>query len=299
MRRTRRLAVAAGVSSLLVAGGVTAITMTAGAATAGSCNSSGANATCTSVETIDSPSAVSVYVASDPSALPVTISWTADCTLNGTSVTTTGGVTSSTPADEDVVLGDTDPTSCAVSATGTLTGTGSIVLDLDYTAATPSPTPSASASASASPTASPSPSASASPSPSPSATTTTSVTEVQGFDSLCLDDRGNATTDWAKIQIWTCLSDSAQNWTYSDGELVHGSMCANDSGWGGNYSRVILWTCNGAGNELWAHESNGEYVLEGNGYKYCLDDPAYSTTPGRQLIVYRCHDGANQEWTLP
>ncbi len=35
-------------------------------------------------------------------------------------------------------------------------------------------------------------------------------------------------------------------------------------------------------------------MLKANGGKYCLDDPAYSTRNGTQLIVYTCHDGANQ-----
>ncbi len=76
-------------------------------------------------------------------------------------------------------------------------------------------------------------------------------------------------------------------------------MCANDSGWGGNQSRIILWTCNGAGNELFEHTSNGEYVMVGNSYKYCIDDPGSSTKPGTALIMYSCHDGPNQQWSEP
>jgi hypothetical protein len=118
---------------------------------------------------------------------------------------------------------------------------------------------------------------------------------------MCMDDAGNSSADWNKIQIWTCYdpADQAQYWTYSGGELIHNGMCANDSGWGGDHSKVILWTCNGAGNELWTHDSDGEYVMVGNGSRYCIDDPGYSTRLGTALIVWTCHDGTNQQWSQP
>jgi hypothetical protein len=50
---------------------------------------------------------------------------------------------------------------------------------------------------------------------------------------------------------------------------------------------------------IWVHKANGEYVLKANGSKVCLDDPAYSTANGTQLIVYTCSDTRNQRWTLP
>ena len=76
-------------------------------------------------------------------------------------------------------------------------------------------------------------------------------------------------------------------------------MCANDQRSGGNGSKVILYTCNGGRTGLWTHLSNGEYVLKADGGKYCLDDPAYSTRNGTQLIVYTCKNSANQRWSKP
>lgn len=100
------------------------------------------------------------------------------------------------------------------------------------------------------------------------------------------------------IQIWTCNSgDRAQQWSFSGGELVHNGMCANDQASGGNGSKVILYTCNGAANETWTHQSNGEFRLKAHGGLYCLDDPASSTRNGTQLIVYVCKDTANQRWS--
>ena len=62
---------------------------------------------------------------------------------------------------------------------------------------------------------------------------------------------------------------------------------------------MILYTCNRAPNELWTHLANGEYVLKARGGKFCLDDPAYSTRNGTELIVYTCKDSANQRWSQP
>jgi hypothetical protein len=68
---------------------------------------------------------------------------------------------------------------------------------------------------------------------------------------------------------------------------------------GGSGSPVVLYTCNGGANELWSHNSHGEYVLKAHGSTLCLDDPAYSTRNGTHLIVYTCKDRANQQWSLP
>jgi hypothetical protein len=100
--------------------------------------------------------------------------------------------------------------------------------------------------------------------------------------------------------IWTCSAhDQAQSWTYRGHELIHNGKCLNDQRSGGNGSKVILYTCNGAANEIWTHMANGEFVLKARNGKLCLDDPASSTRNGTQLIVYKCSDAANQRWQLP
>jgi hypothetical protein len=78
---------------------------------------------------------------------------------------------------------------------------------------------------------------------------------------------------------------------------MHNGLCLNDQRSGGNGSHAILYTCSGAANEIWTHLANGELQLKANGGKYCLDDPAYSTTSGTQLILYSCKDSSNQRWS--
>jgi hypothetical protein len=119
----------------------------------------------------------------------------------------------------------------------------------------------------------------------------------KGYGGKCLDDQGNGSASRTKIIIWTCnVNDQAQGWAYRGGELIHNGKCANDQRSGGNGSKVILYACNGASNEIWTHRANGEFVLKANGGRYCLDDPAYSTANGTQLIVWTCKDSANQRW---
>ena len=109
---------------------------------------------------------------------------------------------------------------------------------------------------------------------------------------------GTVPRSWAKVQIWSCANDASQQWSFTGGELKHGTLCLNDQGNAGNGGHVMLWNCNGASNEVWKHTSTGEYVIAKlNGL--CLDDPASSTRNGTQLDVYRCHNGSNQRWSLP
>jgi hypothetical protein len=275
MQRSRRTAAYAVVTGLLTAGVLTATMSAAHANTAGFCNASGLKATCTETQQIDNPAAVTVGVTlTSGSSQDATVAWTADCSLSGRTAQTSGGSTSVTPVSDAVALTFTDPDSCTVSATVVLSGTGGLLLSLTYTPA-------------------------ASPTPSPS-TAPTSAHEFKGYADKCLDDSGNGAADRTKIIIWTCNPrDGAQAWTYSHSELIHNGKCVNDQRFGGSGSKAILYSCNGAANEIWTHLANGELVLKANGGKLCLDDPAYSTRNGTQLIVYTCKNSSNQRWSQP
>ena len=76
-------------------------------------------------------------------------------------------------------------------------------------------------------------------------------------------------------------------------------MCLADLNSGGSGAKVGLEPCAGAPNEIWTHNSKGEYVLKAHGGKLCLDDPGYSRRNGTQLDVYTCKNSANQHWSLP
>ena len=281
MQRSWRLAAGAVLTGLLTTGGITAGMTAAQANLAGFCHGTGTAAKCSLTETIKAPTSVTVGVTATPTNGNATVTWTATCTLSdGTSDTVNSGTTSATPAQDALTpLPGTSAGQCVITATVSLPTTdanNAMTVAMTYTtASTPSPSPS-------------------STTPAPSGHV------VRGYAGKCLDDAGNSSANLAKVQIWSCNSnDKAQLWTYSNGELVHNGKCVNDQAWGGKGTKVSLYTCNHALNELWTHLANGEYVLNAKGYKLCLDDPASSTRNGTQLIVYTCHNAANQHWQMP
>ena len=130
--------------------------------------------------------------------------------------------------------------------------------------------------------------------------TSAAVHTVKGFDGKCMDDKGNSSANRAAVVIWSCSgSDQAENWKFSNSELIHNGKCLNDQGNGGSRSKVILWSCNGGSNEKWSELANRELKLQSHGGTLCVDDPRSSTKNGTQLIVYNCTDSSNQKWELP
>jgi len=273
MNSSRRAAIYTALTGLLAAGAITMGVTAASANTAGFCSASSTSTvkgTCTVTHAISSPAAITVSITMESGAQQnATVTWTATCDTQKTS----GGATSMTPVTEDVTMASSNPASCTVTATGTLsTNSGTMLVALKYDPATAAP----------------------SPTPAPSGP----VHLYKGIGGKCIDDAGNSSANRAKVIIWTCnRHDRAQGWTYSGGKLIHNGKCLNDQRFGGNGSKVILYTCNGGANEIWTHRTNGEFVLKANGGKYCLDDPASSTHNGTQLIVWTCKNRANQHWT--
>lgn len=290
MRSMKRMTIATAAFGLVVAGTLTGLALTGGVAKAGnitSCAGSGSPISCSVTDVpISQPTSIVLNAASSASGIPVEIKWSTSCVLNGTTTTNAGDDKMTTPAWDALTLNVTDPDACSVTATATLTGTTSsstapsLTLNVDANQA----------SSSASPT----------PSSTPTSPVTTTVHQSRGFASKCVDDSGNSKSERAKVQIWTCnKTDQAQNWSYSGSELHHGSLCLNAKGNGAQGSKLILWKCTGAANEIFIHHTNGEWVEKANGSKYCIDDPGYSTKNGTQLIVYTCHNSLNQHWSMP
>jgi ricin-type beta-trefoil lectin protein len=321
MRKSRRVAVAVAVSGLVAAGGIT-FGLIANANTQGFCDSSGSGAsgspiTCTlpnstvTDTTIDTPSAIQAIVTLQsgdgitPADQYIVVTYSMFCSEGGNQATTTNATAPALPAQQAITTTATvtdtlafnttltpNPDTCTVSnLTATLEAStdgknfsqvtkGAFQLQLAYT-----PAAGTSSTATATATATP---------------TTTHVSTISGYGGKCLDDRGNSSSNRAQVIIWSCNnSDSAQGWTFSGGELKHNSKCANIQGGGGSGSKLILWSCNGASNEKWFHSSsNGEYVSSETGHGLlCVDDPGYSRTNGKQLIVYTCHNSGNQHWS--
>jgi Ricin-type beta-trefoil lectin domain len=316
MRRWRLVA-AATVSSGVLAGGMfAAFNLTASAAT-NTCSYTGLSTatvapSCTITNyTISNPLTITFGVNTTPGGVSVTVAWSLYCTDSvgqNTSPATTGTETLAIPSGttsesntftlQNSSLPLTDAASCtfntasATEVTATPSGGTAppIVTALGLTITNTS-----------------SPVASPTPSPTPTTTTSTGTTtvthynnQVHGFDGTCLDDKGNKSAKRTAVILWSCNNtDQAQGWTFSGSELkIHG-VCLNAKGNGKQGAHLILWTCNGAGNEIFTHRSNGEFAEKANGYKYCIDDPGYATKNGTQPIMYTCNNGANQHFTKP
>jgi hypothetical protein len=312
MRRWKLVATATVASGLLVGGALAALNLTAQAA-ANSCSASPTTGTETTGLTcaigsnysVTSPESISLVVTTDPGSALVDVSIDMYCvdpagddttaTPATTSVTTASGSSDET-ATIPVTMPLDDATSCVFeSASATLdssntTAVSYLELDIDSVA---QPTQSAS------PTPSPTPSASSSSS-APASTTTYYHNQVQGFDGMCLDDKGNSSAERSAVIFWSCNdTDQAQGWTFSGSELkIHG-LCVNAKGNGKSGSRLILWKCTGSGNEIFTHRSNGEFAEKANGWALCINDPGFSTKNGTQLFMYKCQNGANEHFTKP
>ena len=307
-----KLAAGAAVSSFVIAAGIfTVFSMTARAAEQTTCTGAAATAGGELIcnipqQDIDTPATISVTITTNPGALKVDLSWSTTCSdssgnltteasATGAYVTTSGTADTTGTATADLTLSNDDPASCLASAIATIdssvtaSSVTSLGMEMDYTAqvastatATASPTPTASATTSA-----------------PAAAKVYN-NQVHGFDGTCLDDKSNSSKERAEVIIWSCNNtDQAQGWTFSDSELkIHG-LCVNAKGSGKSGSKLILWKCTGSANEIFTHRSNGEFAEKANGYKLCVDDPAYKTKNGTQLFVYACNNGANQHFTKP
>jgi hypothetical protein len=62
-----------------------------------------------------------------------------------------------------------------------------------------------------------------------------------------------------------------------------------------NGTRVLIWDCNGNGNERWTTTASGELRIFDT---KCLDVLNQATTSGSAVGIWDCNGGANQRWTL-
>jgi Ricin-type beta-trefoil lectin domain len=262
VRTVRRLAVGMAVTCMLALGGVAASGTVASAGTIGSCGKSGILATCAVSGAPGNPVTITAAVTSSPDKAE--ISWSINCTsLTGSQASSSGSFTGKTPFTHTIPHPFSRPDECGVVVIAALSsGTGNIHLTLSWSSTPP-------------------------------------ATAIKGYGGKCADDAGNSSAARNKIQVWSCTGGAAQDWSFSNGELIHNGKCLNDQASGGSRSKIVLWSCDRAPNETWTHNSRNEYVLTAHGSTLCLDDPGYSTKNGTQLIVYTCDNGSNQHWSLP
>ena len=121
---------------------------------------------------------------------------------------------------------------------------------------------------------------------------------ITGYQGLCLDDRSASTADYNPIQVYTCNSTTAQQWTVaSNGTLQVLGKCLDVNGGDTTNGTVVdLYDCNGTGAQTWVPQPNGALVNPQSGK--CLTDTG-SGGSGTQATINDCTGQSNQRWTLP
>jgi len=268
MNRLSRVATTVAATAMITASALAASAAAASASTPfGSCSAQGDYAICDASGTAASPVTITVTVTSSPTQ-SVYVSWTDTCSEGDGAGGRSGSFTATTPVSRTISHPYSHPGSCIVAAGAQLqAGGNSVHVSLSYSQSTQAPAPAP------------------------------AIHEVRGYAGKCVADDHNSSARRTRIQISTCSGAASQQWSFSHGELRHASMCMNAKGTAVAGSPVLLWGCDGAPSETWTHNAAGEYVLKATGL--CLDDPAYSTANGTQLVVYTCKDSANQRWSLP
>jgi hypothetical protein len=122
---------------------------------------------------------------------------------------------------------------------------------------------------------------------------------ITGYQGLCVDVRGANSANFTPVQVYTCNSTNAQQWTVVQaGSTLHAlGKCMDINGGGtADGTTVDLYDCNNTGSQVFIPQSNGSlYNPQSN---KCLDDTGYGGS-GTQLQIWDCSGNANQHWNLP
>jgi GH18 family chitinase len=122
---------------------------------------------------------------------------------------------------------------------------------------------------------------------------------ITGLGGKCVDVASASNANGTAVQLWTCNSTNAQNWTVSsDGTLRALGKCMDIAAAGtANGTVVQLYDCNGTGAQVWQAQSNGTLRNPASGR--CLDATGPSSADGTRLQIWDCFAGSNQVWHLP
>jgi hypothetical protein len=145
--------------------------------------------------------------------------------------------------------------------------------------------------------------------PAPASAADDFTTLVNQRSGLCLDQDYTGGTPHSTPLAWRCLNNSNQQWnlklisTNSNPGVYRiinkrSGQCLDQDFTGGTpHSRVLVWTCNGNGNQHW------ELVLNNGGYRLrnilsgkCLDQDYTGGVARSKVLAWTCNDQANQRW---
>jgi len=234
-------------------------------------------ASCFLSQEINMPLSVAVPVTTQPPQ-GATVTWTASCAVGGNAKSATGTAVAMAPFAAKINLPRTNGADCTISATASVNGLGSVQAGIAYTQGQ-----------------------------------AVMLDIPLGKDRSgqphyalrCLTDQGNRAAVRDKAVLEGCGPLNSEAWVFHNGELIRGRLCLTDKGNGGLRSKVILYTCSGAADQVWAYRQPGqsrtaeaEFILKSHGGRLCLDDPKTSIANNVQLIVYTCNGGNSQRWIM-
>ncbi|MFG1654562.1 PQQ-dependent sugar dehydrogenase [Micromonospora sp. NPDC049275] len=115
----------------------------------------------------------------------------------------------------------------------------------------------------------------------------------------CLDVVGNSRTPGAGINIYDCVGQANQAWTFtSAGELrvYDATMCLDVVGQDTSAPAALqVYGCTGGANQRWRINTDGSIVGVQSGL--CLDVNGGGTANGTTVGLWTCNGQANQRWT--
>lgn len=126
----------------------------------------------------------------------------------------------------------------------------------------------------------------------------TGSTVVGVASGRCLDVIGNGRTARTGVNIYDCIGQENQAWTYTAaGELrVYDSMCLDVAGQDTTApARVQIYGCNGGANQRWQINANG--TITGVQSGLCLDVTGQQRANSTVVGMWTCNRQTNQKWT--
>jgi hypothetical protein len=125
-----------------------------------------------------------------------------------------------------------------------------------------------------------------------------------GVPGMCLDDRGNQAADGNPVQVWRCLDDGAQRWSFQPdgvpggtGELRLDGRCLGIGDLGAPAGPAGLWPCAGRASQRWLiMGETGQLYNPASGM--CLSDLGGAGNGGAAGVA-SCRGAQQQAWTLP
>ncbi|MGC5561841.1 ricin-type beta-trefoil lectin domain protein [Streptomyces sp. FR-108] len=122
--------------------------------------------------------------------------------------------------------------------------------------------------------------------------------EVKGIGSKCLDVDNANTADGTKVQVWTCNSTTAQEWSLLGTGAVRalGKCLDIDNSGTADGTKVQLYTCNGTAAQVWQPQANGSLRNPQSGK--CLDVNGGSSADGTAVHLWTCGSQQSQKWVL-